>query len=66
MLMDYWITVLNQVHKVTDVKARHARPIISKAYQSSSNQIITITTMSHISQSFPNPFEFNPAQTSSN
>ena len=31
--MDYWITVLNQVHKVTDVKARHARPIISKAIQ---------------------------------
>ena len=35
------------MHKVTDVKARHARPIISKAYQSSSNQIITITTMCH-------------------
>ena len=47
MLMDYWITVLNQVQKATDVKAQHARPIISKAYQSSSNQIITITTMCH-------------------
>ena len=64
--MDYWITVLNHVQNGTDVKAQHARPIVSKAYQSSSNQIITITTMYHISQSFPNPFEFIPVQTSFN
>jgi hypothetical protein len=35
------------VQNVTDVKAQHARSISSKAYQSSSNQIITITTMCH-------------------
>jgi hypothetical protein len=47
-LLDYWITVLNHVQNGTDVKAQHARPIVSKAYQSSSNQIITITTMCHL------------------